>query len=57
MDDHGYEATVGAIHPGGNTVAIGGGVSGHLETLDHYYKKTSVETNGFINEVETIPDC
>lgn len=30
MDDHGYEATVGAIHPGGTTVAIGGEVSGRL---------------------------
>lgn len=38
MVDHGYEATVGAIHPGGTTVAIGGGVSGPLKTLDHYWK-------------------
>lgn len=30
MDDHGYEAIVGAIHPGGTSVAIGGEVSGHL---------------------------
>lgn len=38
MVDHGYEATVGAIHPGGTTVAIGGDVSRHFETLDHYWK-------------------
>lgn len=41
MVDHGYDATVGAIHPGGTTVAIGGEVSGHLEILDHDWEKVS----------------
>lgn len=40
MVDHGYDATVGAMHPGGTTVAIGGEVSGHLEILDHYWGKS-----------------
>lgn len=41
MDDHGYEATVGAIHPGGTTVAIGGEVSGHLFKRQIFIEKVS----------------
>lgn len=55
MVDHNYEATVGAIHPGGTTVAIGGDVSGHLVILYHYWK-TSVGTNGSTNAEETVPN-
>lgn len=56
MADHGYEATVAAIHPGGTTVAIGGDVSEHLKTLDHNLKK-SADTSRSVNAVEPIPDC
>lgn len=32
LDNLGYEAEVGVIHPGGTTAAVGGAVSGHLVT-------------------------
>lgn len=32
LDNLGYEAEVGVIHPSGSTAAVGGAVSGHLQT-------------------------
>lgn len=41
MDDPGYEVIVGAIHPGGTTVAIGGDVSRHLFKRQIFTEKLS----------------